>query len=162
MNGRSISILWFTFIAALAFTPPAAAQADFAVVVHPENPIANLSRADLRKLLNGEKRTWPSGAPVKIIVRAPGCRERAALLKFLNQSESEYKQYWTAQVVRGEADAEPFVSPSLGMVLEAVRVLPGAISLVYIGDLKPGVKVIKVDGLLPGAPGYPLHLGPPS
>jgi hypothetical protein len=79
------------------------------------------------------------------------------LLKFLNQSESEYKQYWTAQVVRGEADAEVFVSPSLGMVIEAVRVLPGAIGLVSVGDLKPGVKVIKVDGLLPGAPGYPLH-----
>ncbi len=162
MNGRSISILLLTFMAALAFAPAAAAQGDFAVVVPPENPITNVSRAELRKLLNGEKRTWPSGIPVKIIVRAPGSRERAALLKFLNQSESEYKQYWTAQVVRGEADAEPFVAPSVGMVLEAVRVLPGAISLVYVGDLKPGVKVIKVDGLLPSAPGYPLHLGPPN
>lgn len=157
MNGRSISILLLAFLAAFAFTPPAAAQGDFAVVVAPENPVTNLSRGDLRKLLNGEKRIWPNGAAVKIIVRAPGSRERAALLKFLNQSESEYKQYWTGQVVRGEADTEPFVAPSVGMVLEAVRALPGAISLVYVGDLKPGVKVIKVDGLLPGAPGYPLH-----
>jgi ABC-type phosphate transport system substrate-binding protein len=157
MNARSIFIPLLTFLAALAFTPMATAQADLAVVVPPENPVTNLSRGDLRKLLNGEKRTWPSGAPVKIIVRGPGCRERAALLKFLNQSETEYKQYWTAQVVRGEADAEPFVSPSLGMAIEAVRVLPGAITLVYVGDLKPGVKVVKVDGLLPGAPGYPLH-----
>jgi hypothetical protein len=157
MNGRSILILLLTFMAVLAFAPPAAAQGDVAVIVPPENPITNLSRGDLRKLLNGEKRIWPNGVPVKIIVRAPGCRERAALLKFLNQSESEYKQYWTAQVVRGEADAEPFVSPSVGMVLEAVRVLPGAISLVYLGDLKPGVKVVKIDGLLPGSPGYVLH-----
>jgi len=157
MNARSILILLLTVLAVLAFTPMAVAQGDFAVVVYPDNPTTNLTRGDLRKLLNGEKRTWPSGAVVKIVVRAPGCRERAALLKFLNQSESEYKQYWTAQVVRGEADAEPFVSPSLGMVIEAVRVLPGAISLVYVGDLKPGVKVVKVDGLLPGSPGYLLH-----
>jgi ABC-type phosphate transport system substrate-binding protein len=157
MNGRSISILLLIFLASLAFTPSAVAQGDFAVVVPPENPITNLSRGDLRKLLNGEKRTWPSGVPVKIIVRAPGSRERTALLKFLNQSESDYKQYWTAQVVRGEADTEPFVSPSLGMVLEAVRVLPGGISLVYVGDLKPGVKVVKIDGLLPGSPGYSIH-----
>ncbi len=157
MNARSILILLLTVLAVLAFTPMAVAQGDFAVVVYPDNPTTNLTRGDLRKLLNGEKRTWPSGAAVKIVVRAPGCRERAALLKFLNQSESEYKQYWTAQVVRGEADAEPFVSPSLGMVIEAVRVLPGAISLVYVGDLKPGVKVVKVDGLLPGSPGYLLH-----
>jgi len=157
MNGRSILILLLTFFATLAFTPTAVAQRDVAVIVPPENPVTNLTRGDLRKLLNGEKRTWPSGAAVKIIVRAPGCRERAVLLKFLNQSESDYKQYWTAQVVRGEADAEPFVSPSLGMVIEAVRVLPGAISLVSVGDLKPGVKVVKIDGLLPGAEGYPLH-----
>jgi ABC-type phosphate transport system substrate-binding protein len=157
MNGRSILILFLTFLAGLAFTPSAVAQVDFAVVVNPDNPISTVSRGDLRKLLNGEKHSWPSGTAVKIIVRAPGCRERAALLKFLNLSESDYKQYWTAQVVRGEADTEPFVAPSVGMVLEAVRVLPGAISLVYLGDLKPGVKVIKIDGLLPGTPGYPLH-----
>jgi hypothetical protein len=46
---------------------------------------------------------------------------------------------------------------SNGMVLEAVRVFPGASSLVDVGDLKPGVKVIKVDGLLPGSAGYLLH-----
>jgi ABC-type phosphate transport system substrate-binding protein len=157
MNGRSISIPFLTLLATLAFMPLAAAQGDFAVVVHPDNPTTNLSRGDLRKLLNGEKHSWPSGAAVKIIIRAPGCRERAALLKFLNLSESDYKQYWTARVVRGEADSEPYVVPSVGMALEAVRALPGAISLVYVGDLKPRVKVIKVDGLLPGTPGYPLH-----
>lgn len=87
----------------------------------------------------------------------PGNRERTSLLQFLNLSETDYKQHWTSLVVRGEADTEPFVAPSIGMVLEAVRALPGAISLVYVGDLKPGVKVIKIDGLLPDAPGYLLR-----
>jgi hypothetical protein len=141
MNGRSISILLVTFLASLAFIPPAAAQKDLAVVVNPGNPIANVSLGELRKLFNGEKRSWPGGMAVK----------------FLNLSETDYKQHWTALVVRGEADTEPFAAPSIGMVLEAVRALPGAISLVYVGDLKPGVKVIKIDGLLPGAPGYLLR-----
>jgi len=157
MSGRSISVLLLTFLAGLALIPSAAAQGDLAVVVSPGNPIANVSLGDLRKLFNGEKRSWPGGMRVKLVVRAPGSRERIALLQFLNLSESDYKQYWTAQVVRGEADSEPFTAPSIGMVLEAVRVLPGAISLVYAGDLKPGVKVIKINGLLPGAPGYLLR-----
>jgi len=157
MNGRSISILLVTFLASLAFIPPAAAQKDLAVVVNPGNPIANVSLGELRKLFNGEKRSFPGGMAVKLIVRAPGNRERTALLQFLNLSETDYKQHWTALVVRGEADTEPFAAPSIGMVLEAVRALPGAISLVYVGDLKPGVKVIKIDGLLPGAPGYLLR-----
>ena len=157
MNRRSISVLLLTLLASLAFVPSAAAQGDLAVIVNPGNPIANVSLGDLRKLFNGEKRSWPGSMRVKLVVRAPGSRERTALLEFLNLSESDYKQYWTARVFRGEADAEPFAAPSVGMVLEAVRVLPGAISLMYVGDLKPGVKVIKVDRLLPGTPGYLLR-----
>lgn len=157
MSARSISVLLITILASLAFTPSAAAQGDLAVVVNPGNPIANVSLGDLRKLFNGEKRSWPGGIRVRLVVRAPGCRERTALLQFLNLSESDYKQYWTARVFRGEADSEPFAAPSVGMVLEAVRVFPGAVSLVYAGDLKPGVKVIKVDGLLPGTAGYLLR-----
>jgi hypothetical protein len=78
-------------------------------------------------------------------------------MKLLAMSESEYRQYWTAQVFRGEADAEPMTVPSIGMQKEALKAFPGAISLVNVRDVKPGMKVIKVDGLLPGAAGYPLH-----
>jgi hypothetical protein len=72
-------------------------------------------------------------------------------------SESEYKRYWTAQVFRGEADAEPLVVPSVGMQREALAVFSGAITLVNAPDVKPGMKVIKVDNLLPGAAGYAVH-----
>jgi hypothetical protein len=115
--------------------------------------------SDLRKIFAGEKRSWPGGIPVKPIVRAPGCHERLVLLRLLGKSESEYKQYWTAQVFRGEADAEPLTVPSFGMVKEAAKVFPGAIGLVDPKDARPGMnmKVIKVDGRLPGDPEYPLH-----
>ena len=72
-------------------------------------------------------------------------------------SEGEYKQYWIAQIYRGEADAEPLVIPSVGMQKEALRLLPGAISLVNAADIKPGMKVVRIDGFLPGMPGYPVH-----
>jgi len=140
--------------------PSSAAQAgDIAVIVNPNNPVTNLSSSDLRKIFDGEKHSWPSGARIKIVVRAPGSRERLTLLRLLGISESEYKQYWTAQVFRGEADAEPLMVPSFGMVKEAALVFPGAIGLVCAKDLREGmnVKVLKVDGHMPGDPGYPLH-----
>jgi hypothetical protein len=43
------------------------------------------------------------------------------------------------------------------MQKEALRLFPGAISLVNARDVKPGMKVLKVDGLLPNTPGYALH-----
>lgn len=90
-------------------------------------------------------------------MRAPGAAERIALLKLLGMTESEYKQYWTTQVFRGEAQNEPVALFSNGMQKEAIRAFPGAVALVSIGDVKPGMKVLKVDGYAPGEPGYPLN-----
>jgi hypothetical protein len=145
-------------LAILTLSRRAAAQsADVAVIVNPASPVTNVSLADLRKMFAGEKRSWPGGVPVKLIVRGPGCLERLVLLRLMGLTESEYKQYWTAQVIRGEADAEPLAVPSLGMVKEAVKVFPGGIGLVDAISSKSGVKVIKVDGHLPGEVGYPVH-----
>jgi hypothetical protein len=153
-----------TFIAALllgcltALSPRATAQAaDVAVVVNSSSRLTNLSLDDLRKLFAGERRTWPGGVPVKLIIRAPGCHERFVLLKLLGMKEGEYKQYWSAQTFRGEAESEPFTAPSLGMTLEAVRIFPGAITLIDIRDVKSGIKILKVDGRMPGESGYALH-----
>ncbi len=150
--------LFLLGLALLCLAPQVAAQApDIAVVVSSGNPTTNVSLGDLRKMFSGAKRTWPGGQPIKLVTRGPGSPERIFLLKLLAMSESEYRQYWTAQVFRGEADAEPLTVPSVGMQKEAMKVFPGAISLVYPRDVKPGMKVIKVDSLFPGAPGYILH-----
>jgi hypothetical protein len=72
-------------------------------------------------------------------------------------SDSGYKQYWTAQVFRGEAQAEPVALFSNGMQKEALAVYPGAVALVNSQDVKPGMKVVRVDGHVPGEAGYPLN-----
>ncbi len=158
MGKKSITTLLFLELAMLSLALPARGQAsDAAVVVSASNPATNISLADLRKTFAGMKRSWPNGQPIKLIVRGPGCPERVVLLRLLAISESEYKQYWTAQVFRGEVDAEPLIVPSVGMQKEALALYPGAISLVNLRDVKPGMKVLKVDGQLPGAANYPLH-----
>ena len=112
---------------------------------------------ELRRLFAGEKHSWAGGLPVKLFIRAPGAYERVVLLKLLGMSEIEYKQYWTAQVFRGEAQAEPIPLFSNGMQKEALTAFPGAIALVNLQDVKPGMKVVRVDGHLPGDVGYPLN-----
>jgi len=128
-----------------------------AVVVSEGNPVNNLSVSEVRKLFAGEKHSWPGGLPVKLFVRAPGAYERIVLLKLLGMSESEYKQYWTSQVFRGDAQAEPVALFSNGMQREAVAAYPGAVALVIFQDVKHGMKVVRVDGHMPGEAGYPLN-----
>ena len=137
--------------------PPAAQSVDVAVVVNANNPLADVSMVELRKMFAGEKHSWPRGLTIKLIVRTPGCHERLVLLRLLGMSESEYKQYWAAAVFRGDASSEPVAVFSNGMQKEAIVAIPGAIALVDSPDLKPGMKVVKVAGHLPGEPGYLLH-----
>jgi ABC-type phosphate transport system substrate-binding protein len=138
-------------LASLASLQVAAAQAgDVAVVVNNRNPVTKISKIELRNIFAGEERSWSAGVPIRIFVRAPGTRERAALLKLLDMTEGEYKQYWTAQVFRGEAQAEPVALPSNGMQREAVVAYPGAVALVELQDVKAGMKVLRIEGRLPG------------
>ena len=40
---------------------------------------------------------------------------------------------------------------------EAVAIYPGAVALVNFQDVKPGMKVVRVDGHMPGEAGYPFN-----
>ena len=145
-------------IAGRAGISPAAAQtADVAIVVNDKNPVNNLSSLELRKIFAGEKRSWAGGLPIKLFVRAPGARERTVLLKLLGMSESEYKEHWTVKVFRGEAQAEPVALFSNGMQKEAIALYGGAVALVNLQDVKPGMKVVMLEGHKPGEAGYPLN-----
>jgi ABC-type phosphate transport system substrate-binding protein len=144
-------------LTSLVCTRVAAAQAGaMAVVVNDHNPVTKMSKAELRRIFAGEERSWSAGLPIRVFVRAPGTQERVALLKLLGMTEGEYKQYWTRQVFRGEAQTEPSTLPSNGMQKEALVTYPGAVALVSFQDVKTGMKVLRVDGRMPGEAGYPL------
>ena len=147
-------ISWASLVCAL---PALAQNRDMAVAVNAKNSVNNLTVTELRNLFADYKTSWPGGTAVKLFVRASGTQERTALLKLLGMSEGEYKQYWVSQVFRGEAQAEPLALPSNGMQKEAVAAFPGGIALMDAQDVKPGMKVMRVNGRLPGETGYPLH-----
>ena len=130
---------------------------DVAVVVNERNSVVNLTNTELRSIFDGEKHYWSSGVPIRVFVRAPEAEERTAVLKLLDMTEGQYKKYWTAQILSGEDQAEPVALFSNGMQRNAIVVYTGSIALVSAQDLRPGMKVVKVDGRLPGEPGYTLH-----
>jgi hypothetical protein len=158
MKAKAAAVLVLACMTGLLCPSSALAQnGDVAVVVSPLNNTSSLSLGELRKVFNGEKHFWPSGSMIKLLVRRSGSRERSTLPNLLGMSESEYKQYWTSQIYRGEAQSEPITLPSNGMQKEALATYQGAIALVDATDVKPGMKVLKIDGHMPGEDHYPLH-----
>ena len=145
----------------LALLQPLSAQrhdVDVAVVVHPDTPISNLSLSDVRKVFLGDRQYWSTNIPVVLLIRAPVARERDVVLKIIYQmSESQFKQYWIAKIFRAEAATAPKVVYSNDMANQLVTAIPGAIAFIDSKDVKPGSKVVRVDGRLPGEAGYPLR-----
>jgi ABC-type phosphate transport system substrate-binding protein len=145
----------------LCFTVPAVAQGhsvDVALVADPDIPVSNLTLAEVRKVFRGERQYWNTNLAVVLLIRAPVARERDVVLKIIYQmSESQFKQFWIAKIFRAESATAPKVVYSNDMANELVTAIPGAIAFVDARDVRPGTKVIRVDGHLPGEPGYPLR-----
>jgi hypothetical protein len=150
------------FLAALcwnAFSSTAAgADNDIAIVVRQDVPVENLTFAELRRLLLGDRQFWTSNLRVTLLVRAPGAREREVVLKTIYQmSEAQFRQYWIAKVFRAEAASGPKIVYSNEMAEELAAAMPGAVAFVESPQVPKGLKVLKINGLLPGDKGYPLR-----
>jgi ABC-type phosphate transport system substrate-binding protein len=136
----------------------AQAPVDLAIVVRPEVSIDNLTFSELRKLMLGNRQFWTSNLRVTLLIRAPGTREREAVLKTIYQmSEAQFQQYWIAKVFREEATSGPRIVYSNEMAAELVSAIPGAVAFVEASQVPKGLKVLKIDGRLPGEKGYALR-----
>ncbi len=132
--------------------------ADIAVVVHPDTPVSDLTLTEVRQVLLGERQYWNAKLPVVLLIRAPIARERDVVLKVIYQmSEAQFKQYWVAKIFRAEAASPPKIVYSNDMEYELVSGIPGAIAFMDAHNVRPGLKVLRVDGHLPGDKEYPLR-----
>ncbi len=103
--------------------------------------------------------TWKPDLPVVLFVRAATSQERTAVLGVIYQmSEPQFNQYWIAKQFRAESSSAPTKLNSNALTQQFVSSTPGAIGFMAAHDVKPGVKVVKIDGLMPGEAGYRLHL----
>jgi len=138
---------------------PAVEAASVAVVVHPSVEIDDLTFAEFRKIIVGERQFWTTGQRVTLIVRAAEAEERTVLLeRVYKMSEAQYRQYWVAKVFRAEAVSGPRVVLSNEEAVDLVGVIEGAIAIVNSDDVPEGLKVLTINGLSPGEADYPLNI----
>lgn len=138
--------------------PQTSRGSDIAVVVNADTPVTDLSLAEVRRIFLGDRQYWNSKLGIVLLMRAPTARERDVVLRVIYQmSEEQYKQYWVAKVYRSEVTVAPKVVYSDNMQYELVSAMPGAIAVVDARNTHPGVKIVRVDGMLPGERGYPLR-----
>jgi hypothetical protein len=151
-----VSILAVSTLTAASYAAPP--PSDIAIVVRPDVPIETLSFADIRKLFLGERQFWPKNVRVTLLIRAPVARERETVLRTIYQmSEAQFRQYWISKVFRADVSAGPKIVYSSEMATELVSAIPGAVTFREASKVPKELKIIKIDGTLPGDKGYPLR-----
>jgi ABC-type phosphate transport system substrate-binding protein len=130
-----------------------------AIVVNRSNPLSEISLADLRRIYRGKRSHWSNGRRVTLVMRDPGTPEREAILQTLyGIDEDEYRRGFFQAVFTGEATGAPKILASTNGVLRFVFNVPGAIGYVRASEVDPSVKMLRVDGRLPGEAGYRLEV----
>jgi len=133
---------------------------DVAVAGNSDVPVANLSLYEVRRLFLGETRYWKGNLPVVLILPPIGTHERDVVLqKVYRMNEAQYKEYWIGRILRGEAVSAPKTAESLAAAQNLVASLPGCVTILNLNQTNNGknVRILKIDGKLPGEKEYPLR-----
>jgi len=129
-----------------------------AVVASPDVTVDNLQLAELRRLFTLDRRFWKPGQSATMLYPPGGTPARATLLRLLCRTdEPGLRRMILEKMYRGEIDLAPKVAQSDAEALAFVASGRGLLALVPAALAEhASVKVLLVNGLRPGAPGYPL------
>jgi hypothetical protein len=128
-----------------------------AVVVARNSPLNTISSYDLKHLYLGEIFTGPDGRRLIPLNQSTQSRDRVAFdAAVLGMSSEEAGAYWIDRRIRGQSGS-PRAVDSSDIVQRIVTRLDGAIAYVRASEVRPDVKVVRVDGRLPTEPGYRIH-----
>ena len=112
-----------------------------AVVVHPENPIENLTLEPIAKIFGGEIRNWREleweDAEIHVVTREYGSGTRATF------EEHVLKPFGV------EMSARALTKPSNGDVRATVSTDRHAIGYISLGYVDPSVKALRINGVMP-------------
>ena len=109
-----------------------------AIIVHPENPVADLSVETIAKIYTGEITNWSAvggnDAEIVLIGREAGSGTRDGFESITDTEDAcQYRQELT----------------STGDVITTVSQNPGAIGYASVASVKDTVKAVTVDGVAP-------------
>lgn len=129
-----------------------------AIVVHPQVAIDDLTLDQFKSIFLAERQHWPDRSRITLLVRAAIAPERDLVLsQIYEMSEDRYRRYWIAKMFRSEVASGPTIVFSTDMLRDLVTVIPGSIGFVPVSAVGPDLKVVRIDGRLPGDEGYPLR-----
>lgn len=143
-------------VVALALAAGPALAEPIAIIVNRENPKSSLTTEELRSIYLGRRTEWPDGTRTQPLDQAASAPGREAFLDaVLGMSKAHFAEHWVDQQVRGNGSA-PKVAASPAAAVKLVAKVKGAVAFVPLSQVTPAVKVLVLNGKIPGERGYPM------
>lgn len=137
-------------------TAHASSHVLLAVVVARNSEVVALTLPQLRRIFTGGGASDASGQRYIPFNHSPRAADRVGFDQVvLGLSASEVSQFWIDRKIRG-LPGPPRSVDSLTLLLRLIGHLPGAITYARPSRMTSDVRVVRIDGKLPGEPGYPL------
>ncbi|HHT9138739.1 MAG TPA: hypothetical protein ACFYEK_16030 [Candidatus Wunengus sp. YC60] len=135
--------------------------ANVAVIVNKSNPATDIPYDDLKHILETKKQRWDNGEKITLVFKPITSSETQMLINKIYKIRCEdFCQYWMLKSYNNEISEYPKMPESLNGVIALVSKISGAVGFIGIDEIPQGsdkIKVIRVNGKMPGEDGYPLN-----
>lgn len=129
-----------------------------AVIVSAQSPLRALTRFQLKQVFLGATILNPAGESIIPFNHAPNSADRVAFDQtVLGMTPDEVVRYWIERRIRGERGA-PRTAPSIDLLQRVIEKLPDSVGYVRVSQLRPGLRVLAVDGRLPSDAAYDIAI----
>lgn len=139
---------------ALVLVLPARGEAQLRIIVHPSTPDSSITMQELARLFRGEYLSLPSGVRARLVEHSPARVEFYE--RVVQMSGDQFRRHWIRVVFAGNPVIPPEGFESAADAIRFVATHRGALAFVD-GPVDASVKVLFVNGKLPGDPAYPLR-----
>jgi len=133
-----------------AFTQDARADKKLVVIVHPDNPVTQISRVELEKIFMGKRGFWEWGKPIRTadLIEQENKEEDSSraifATEFLGKNLAILKSYWIRAIFSGKGQP-PLVFGKTEDVVKFVEDNVGAIAYIRRKDMEPArVKALAI------------------
>jgi ABC-type phosphate transport system substrate-binding protein len=146
---------FFSIFIFFAYSVVANAHESIAIIVNKDLNVTGISSSKLARIFKGQIDRWTNGRQINVINRHFSLKIRKQFYKRVLKAKP------TQKFVKPGTPL-PFktkIAKSPRSAVTFVNRIPDSISYVYLSEVSPKVKILKVDGKLPKDMGYPIFGG---
>jgi len=116
------------------------------IVVHPDNPVSELSKKELVKIFKQKKKSWKNGDAITVLnLPTSNPTKEEFTEKILGMDGENLEKYYLKRAISGKGQPPKVVANSEEIV-KLIKNDPTAIGYIDAAQSSESLKVLKIDG----------------